>query len=177
MKKPLDELYFEWLYRQVASVDQKNTSKTFWLLLREFYKKEFIWIVPNDINRSEDGKELRYEFVDALELESVDIDWIELGCSMLELTIGLARRLSFEVEGEPRRWFWHLLANVHLDASNDKNPRPPHEIDEILDDIIWRNYRLDGKGGFFPLRSPNENQKRVELWYQMSAYILENDLM
>jgi len=174
MSKPLDELYFVWLYSQVGDPNLKNPSRTYWRMLRQLYVKEFVWIIPNDDNRIEDGKDLRYEFVDEKELKNVDSMWMQLGCSVLELLVALSRRLSFEAEGPPQDWFWHLIENLGLQGYNDRKRYREEEIDDILDRVIWRTYEFDGRGGLFPLSEPKQDQKYVELWYQLSAYVLEN---
>src|SRR5687768_18597032 len=103
MQAPLDELYFTWLYSQVADPRVKNPSRTYWRMLKLLFVKEFVWIVPNDDNRIEDGKDLRLEFVDQQKIMNVDFGWMHLGCSMLELLVALSRRLSFEARSEERR--------------------------------------------------------------------------
>jgi hypothetical protein len=173
VKAPLDELYFRWLYGQVANSSVDIPSRTYWRLLKLLYTKEFVWFVPNDDNRIEDGKDLRYEFADQERLEIVDRGWLHLGCSFLELLIALSRRLSFEAEGEPRDWFWHMLENIGLHIYNDQAALPFQDIDEILDQVIWRTYKHNGVGGLFPLEGPCQDQRHIELWYQLSAYILE----
>lgn len=173
MSKSLDELYFTWLYHHVAE-DSRNPSETYWKLLRQLYCKEFVWIIPNDDNRAEDGKDLRLEFVES---EGIDVDheWMNMTCSMLELLIGLSRRLSFEAEGEPRGWFWHMIENLGFEIYNDNSLYPEGEIDRRLDELIWRLYKRNGSGGLFPLKRPPEDQRNVEIWYQLSAYLLEID--
>jgi len=178
MDAPLDELYFVWLYNQVGDSEAKDPSRTYWVMLKQLYCKEFVWLIPNDDNRVEDGKELRYEFVDQSGLNDVDRNWIDLGCSMLELLIALSRRLSFEAEKKPRDWFWHMLDNLDLRKYNDKyrsrsRKFPVKEVDEILDRVIWRTYTYNGEGGLFPLDSAPSDQRETELWYQLSAYVLE----
>lgn len=182
MDKPLDELYLEWLYRQVASLRLKNPTRTYWRLLRQLYTKEFVWLIPNDDNRVEDGRDLRYEFLDEIDevaRHEADPDWLSLGCSMLEMMIGLARCLAFEADGEARDWFWHMMENVDLRRFNDayyKGGEAETEvINEVLDTIIWRTYHRDGHGGLFPLRDAAEDQREVELWYQLNAYLLEQE--
>lgn len=172
MRPPLDELYFQWLYDQVASTRIVRPSKTFWGLLKQLYMKEFAWIVANDDNRLEDGKELRYEFVDQEPLVNVDPSWMHMGCSMLELLIGLSRRLAFMAEGEPRDWFWHFLDNLEI-KYNDNYAFPLKEVDDALERVIWRTYNPSGEGGLFPLQDPREDQRKVELWYQLNAYVIE----
>lgn len=176
MDEPLDELYIQWLYRQVASPRFRIPTRTYWSLIRLLFKKEFVWIVPNDDNRVEDGRDLRYEFLDELQVER-DVEWIGIGCSMLEMLIALSRRLSFETEGEPRGWFWELLDNVGLSLYNDANYKKSDDrkINRTLDKIIWREYRPDGQGGLFPLEHADQDQRDVELWYQQSYYLLEQD--
>jgi hypothetical protein len=173
MDAPLDELYFQWLYNQIGGSKSENPNRTYWRMLRTLYCKEFVWIVPNDDNRIADGKDLRYEFVDQSGLNDVDLGWIQLPCSMLELLIGLSRRLSFEAEGEPRDWFWHMIENLRLLVYKDSKPWPEQSVHDILDRVIWRTYEPSGHGGIFPLSYAQEDQRKVELWYQMCAYILE----
>jgi hypothetical protein len=170
---PLDELYFVWLYSQVASVKVKNPSRTYWNLLRHLFRKEFIWLIPNDDNRLEDGRDLRYEFINEQNIQNVDEGWIRLGCSMFELLIGLSRRLAFQAEGHPKEWFWHLIENLGLEDYNDNRRLPDGHIDEVLEQVIWRTYKRNGQGGLFPLNNNRSDQRQVELWYQLNAYVLE----
>lgn len=174
MSPPLDELYLTWLYGQVADPEEKRPGRTYWHLMREFYKTEFVWIVPHDDNRCQDGKDLREEFARDMRITIHDDGWLCLGCSMLELFVSLSRRLAFEGEGEPSRWFWEMMHNIGLDAEVDSAKNPRMDISQILFKIIWRKYEADGQGGLFPLREPRENQRFVELWYQMQAYLIEN---
>ncbi len=175
MNEPLDELYLTWLYSQVGSVKRRTASRTHWSLVRQLFTKEFVWLVPNDDNRVEDGRDLRQEFLDEREIVDPDLAWMGLGCSMLEMLIALSRRLSFEAEGEPRVWFWHMLGNLDLTQFNDEEYNELHQqgIDAALDQVIWRTYSPNGSGGLFPLKRPKENQRTVEIWYQLSAYLLE----
>jgi hypothetical protein len=174
VEEPLDELYFQWLYRQVAKAGT-NRSKTHWSLLRQLFTKEFVWIVPNDDNRIVDGTDLRFEFVNYSTIEKVEAAWMYEGCSVLEMLIALSRRLAFEADGQPRDWFWVLMKNLALDEFTDTNHEANVDlVDEILNKLIWRQYHPDGRGGLFPLQNPEVDQRQVELWYQMSMWLYEN---
>lgn len=176
MSVQLDSLYLDWLYRQVSNVDLRTKAKlTHWSLLKQLYGKEFTWFVPNDDNRLQDGRDLRYEFIDSLNLVHVDSDWMYRGCSCLELLIALSRQLSFFSEGEPGVWFWHLIEMIDLEQYNDRlwEPRMEGVIDETMNRVINRTYAPDGSGGLFPLRNPTKDQREVELWYQLNAYLNE----
>lgn len=171
----VEERYFEWLYSQVANPDLRNKYRSHWSLAKQLHKKEFVWIVPNDDNRVADGKDLRRYFVDEVGGGYPSQEWFEQGCSMLEMLIALSHRLAFETDDEPRIWFWHLIATLDLEQYNDRdyNEEAERRIDEALERVIWRTYAPDGRGGLFPLRDPKEDQRKVELWYQLSAYLLE----
>jgi len=171
--QPLDESYFVWLYSQVADPEITDPSLTYWKLLKHLFTKEFVWRIPNDENRAEDGKALRSEFIQDLSIDDIDQDWMDMGCSMLELMIGLGRRLAFEDDSEPHYWFWRLVQNLKLDRYRDDVRLLKKPVDTILERVIFRKYESDGKGGFFPLKNPDEDQRNVELWYQLSAYVLE----
>ena len=175
MSEPLDELYFKWLYGQVGDPSLKNPRRSYWRLLRHLFEKEFVWIVANDDNRIEDGKDLRFEFIDASGLEDVDLGWVNLGCSMFELLLGLSRRLAFEAGGGPRGWFWEMLDNLGLSQINynDRAEFSGDEVNDILDRVIWRTYGSDGQGGLFPQKNTTRDQRDVELWYQLSEYVMD----
>lgn len=168
MDAELENKYFEWLYSRV-----ELPHHPCWSLARQLHKKEFIWIVPNDDNRVEDGRELRYVFSHETRT-MLTPDWHGFGVSMLEMLIALSERLAFQAERTTREWFWELMENVgladYLDARYTK--RKEREIDRILDRIIWRTYSYSGEGGLFPLEYPTQDQRKVELWYQMNAYIV-----
>jgi len=171
MSPPLDELYFPWLYSLVGSTRIADPSKTHWNLLRQLYNKEFVWFIPNDDNRAKDGRDLREEFIRHEGLFSVDRNWMDLGCSMLELFIGLSRRAAFETGWPRRRWFWEIMSNLLLDGYHDAAPLPERKIDDILDCVIWRLYADDGTGGPFPVKGQRDMQQ-MELWYQLQAYMI-----
>lgn len=177
MNEPLDELYLVWLYSQVEDTRTKSPRRTYWNLCRGLFTTEFVWFVPNDDARIEDGRELRFEFLRDAEISEYDPDWIAQGVSYLELMIALARRLAFQTDTNADDCFWILASNVGLNEYNDSYKSTPlaHVIEEVTDRITFRTYKTNGQGGFFPLRHPNKDQTTVEIWYQMSAYILEHD--
>lgn len=179
MDAPLDETYFVWLYSQIASIKLQNPARTYWTLARQLYTKEFVWFVLNDDNRAEDGKDLRAQFLEARDIHNPDPVWMDLGCSMFEMLIALSRKLSFEDDQEPKFWFWQLMENLGLQEYNDRQYSWDHAeaekiVDETLDQVIWRYYSFDGRGGLFPLQVTMEDQRNVEIWYQLQAYLIEH---
>lgn len=179
MNAPLDEAYLNWLYSQIGSVKVRNLSRTHWKLARQLYTKEFVWIVPNDDNRLEDGRYLRHEFLESIEADFVDPDWMELGCSMLEMLVALSRRLSFQDYGTSKQCFWEMIRNIDLEDYNDAvyDKEIADHINETLERIIWRTYLPSGAGGLFPLEDPQKDQRDIEIWYQAAAYLVEKDYL
>lgn len=175
MTETLDDAYLSWLYGQVADHTLTEPRDTYWNLFRVLYKKEFTWFVPNDDNRAIDGLLMRQRFAENRGVMVSDEYWLRLGCSMLELFIAIAKRLNYEDEEHSVSWwFWHLITNIGLHFS-DAFKLPLRRIDGRLDMIIWRTYEDNGHGGLFPLRAPQKDQRKVEIWYQLSAYLLERE--
>jgi len=181
MSAPLDELYLSWLYEQVAVPEFHDRDLTYWKLLKILYQKPFEWdVVKNDENRASDGIALRGQFILRKQIEEADPNWLEMDCSMLELMVGIAKRLEFEVGyGGAHYWFWVMMDNIGLIGFSDEKrftKRQVARIESILDDVIERNYEPNGVGGLFPLKHSRYDQRKRELWYQMNDFILEKEL-
>ena len=172
MSSSLAEDYLRWLTPQIRE-PQHVPAKEFGGLLALMFEKEFVWVVHNDANRSADGRDLRPEFCYQQDLDREAVDFLG-PASFLEVLIGLARRLAFDAGGHCEGWAWQLLNNLELHRLSDPfTRRKKTQAESIIDACIWRTYRPDGQGGFFPLAWPQEDQRSVELWYQMAAYIDE----
>lgn len=174
----LDDAYFEWLYSQIGPLRNRNPEHSYWRLCRKLYTTEFTWFVPNDDNRVEDGKELRLEFLDVTGYHlggRRDVEWMSLGCSMFEMLIALARLAAFESDRSPAEWFWRFMQNLELIRYSDDiyEISIEEEVEEALDRINRRTYSANGVGGLFPLRRATQDQRKIELWYQLSAYLIE----
>lgn len=164
MTRSPETRYFGWLRRQVYTPEGTDYMDLF----AHLHHKEFVWIIPNDDNRVVDALDLRREFLG----EAHQIS--RHGVSVLEVLVSLSRRLEFQAQGKAARWAWTLLENLELHKMRDPvSKRKADRIEDILEALIWRTYERDGVGGFFPLAWPQEDQTKVELWYQMSAYINE----
>jgi hypothetical protein len=174
---PIDETYFAWLYELTEAPSHKNPARSYFLLMGQLYTKPFRWHIRNDDNREMDGRELREEFLRKHSNYSPSDEWMDLPCSMLEMLLALSRRVAFDSYGSPAAWFWKLIENIELRNFRDieHNHHFEEEIDFVLERIISRTYGRDGTGGLFPLRRSPRDQRRVELAYQMEAYLLEGE--
>ena len=165
--------YFDYLCRIVGK------RKKYENLLRTLYDMVFYSLIPYDDNREEDGLRLRENFIYEQGQHALSFfDFNNNNCTVLEMLIGLSQRLNFETalskwEKSPSEWFWILLNNLGLDIYTDDNFNE-QIVREKIKIFLDRQYGENGEGGLFPLKYPRRDQRTVELWYQMSDYILEN---
>lgn len=170
--------YYSWLCDLIGL---RQLDRSYFLLIKDLYNKPFSWFIPNDDNRACEGKNLRDQFCDENNYPYI-YEYFDEECSMLELIIGLAYRCEGIMIDENfsismKDWFWRLIENIGLIECTDEyyiNYCASKSVDMILDKVINRGYLRSGKGGFFPLKHPKEDQRKVDLWYQMSAYLVEN---
>jgi hypothetical protein len=131
------------------------------------HETEFVWLVQGDDNRVVDARDLRSEFIHGWKAARRPI-------SVLEILIAVSRRTAWVSGGTAPEWAWYLLENLRLHKLSDPwNGRKAQRADQILETLIWRTYEPDGRGGFFPLQSPNSDQRELEIWYQMQAFAIE----
>jgi len=171
----VDEVYFTWLTDRVDFDFGRSSGATYTDLMGQLHSKEFVWVVPNDDNRLEDAMDLRHQFLN--ETGITNPGELLMGVpplSVLEVILGLSIRCAFNGGGYPPHWAWRLIENLDLHNMSDPlSTRKQEKVDDILDTFIWRQYEYDGVGGLFPLAHPKEDQRKVEIWYQMNAYLDE----
>ena len=165
--KDLDNAYFEWL---IAPLDQYDTRLSL-SQMRVLYSTAFEVAIAEDRNRAANGVELREEFLyfhpEFLGDPGID-NWLGLQCSVLEMLQALANCMAYTTSGDGALWVCDMLQNLDLGHTQA-------EAIEGLKRLNQRSYSQDGRGGLFPLRHPLEDQRTVPIWYQMSAYLIEND--
>jgi hypothetical protein len=170
--EPLEDAYFRWLCAQVLE-DPRGAD--YYDLLRILQSTEFFATVPGDFNRVEEGLEVRKDFLRASQAPYYG-EWDHIGCSVLELMIGFARRAEWTCL-DTRTWFWKMMENLNLDGLRRIIPEDVPHVQAKLETLIWRTYRDDGDGGMFPVRRSPYDQRRVEIWYQFLEYVSENELI
>lgn len=164
--KKIDFDYYDWLCKQINIPPNKNSYND---LFERMHNIEFVWTVPNDNNRLQDALDLRSEFNNGT-VPGLILD----GATFLEVLIALSRRVAFTAGGDAGHWAWRLIKNIKLNKMTDPlTEERAKKVDDTLYTVIWRIYQFDGQGGFFPLDFPAEDQTKVEIWYQMNAYVIE----
>ena len=175
MRDDVDSLYLDWLYDH-SGLYRRGRTRTYYKLLRHMNSKEFVWLPMRDKSRAEDGKELRWQFISDAGIPKVPATWLYRPCSVLEMMIGLSRRIATQTDGEPPAWFIQLLHNLHMEPYSDAHyDGHISDVEERLESLVWRTYRKNGDGGLFPLNRPRGDQRQVEIWYQMHAWLLERN--
>ena len=179
-----DHRYLLWLYHQVGNLASSDPNRSYTLLTEQLHKKHFRWRVPNDDNRALDGIFLRESYFEEYPGWE-EVPWAKEQCSVLEMLVALALRADNTASGiglqeGPEEWFWKFMANTGLveftDAEYlDQDHVTRETVAIIVDRLLDRRYNYDGSnGGLFPLKHPGEDQRHVELWYQLNAYLMEN---
>lgn len=174
--------YFDWLCEKVSASDADGDS--WYLLLCDLFRTDFIAVIPRDENRALDGIQLREEYI------SENPDWNDIDvnepCSMLEMLIALANRMEFQADGTHNSrgassgYFWELIDNLGLSACSDSkyalnlNETKSSRILTALNRLNHRTYRQNGHGGLFPLTHPSSDQRKKEIFLQMQEYLSEN---
>jgi hypothetical protein len=177
------EQYFHWLCSKIGVEREGNTYR---VLAHRLHSIDYKWFVENDDNRGEDGMKFRELFIEDQGLGFSE--WNVLNskpCSVLEMLIGVSTRMGDMLDSTDeddhfgiRKWFWELINNLELTYYTDglyysSDSRRHLKVEEIIQTLLDRSYGRNGVGGLFPLRFPRGDQRKVELWYQMDAYIRE----
>lgn len=178
----VEQDYFHWLC-EIINVDQDVSS--WWLLMNNLHHTEFYALIPHDENRALDGLTLREEYLNDIRCPK----YVELNgeCSVLEMMIALAKRMEYAtfdpyssngVQRGTSYWFWEMIRNLGLLEYSDDEYMELGGIDDVsirVRNFLNRAYEFDGDGGLFPLRCPNQDQRDIEIWAQMNAYLEENE--
>ena len=171
--------YFDWLCILIG-VNRNIPGRNYMELILSMHGCEFRPKVAMDQNRGADGLQLRVDFMN--EHGAFGSATNRGPCTFLEFLIGLAKRMSFLMHGEGDHshtefYFWALVDNLGLSKVNDDNWYNANG-EFFLEDAVWRvnerQYLYNGAGGLFPIRNAQRDQRTVEIWYQMNAWLMEN---
>lgn len=162
--------YKDWLMDRVGFREDRKYSR----LMTVLHHCPFVWLIERDQNRMYDGLDLRREFILDMGI-SIDED---CPCSVLEMLIALAIRvdqcfLGNPADPRPDKFFWEMLSNLDLDLQDDKHFDPGF-VTDTLNTWLYREFDSRGNGSIFPVSHDDEDQRTVEIWDQMLAYLYEN---
>lgn len=174
MRNRINDEYFEWLFNLVCA-ERFSKNISYRELLTHLHRIEFTYSIPNDVNRAEDGIDLRYRFV--LERNCRDmLDYLDGPCSVFEMIAALSIRCEEQFMDNPDignrigQWFWNMIANLGLGSMND-DQFDEEKANEIIGRFLDRDYEPDGRGGLFTVRHCRRDLRKVEIWYQLCWYL------
>ena len=159
--------YNDWLLK-FCNFKQSGYRK----LINQLSESPFEAILDRDLNRLYDGENLRRHF---LSENGIHGDFCSHPVSILEVLIALAVRIDDEYTGNPNNprpdlVFWEMICNLGLDKYDDKH----YNYDEVYNILgIWieRKFDKNGVGSPFPVYKTYTDQRKIELWLQMTSYI------
>lgn len=169
-------LYLDWLF---ALVESARPGQTFLYLFRALHRTKFSADprVPLDSNRVSEALNIRAEFFRDSHIKDIE-HTEEDRVSMLELLIQLAYDMG-EItsrENNVPSYFFELLENLGIcipDEEYTNIDAMDAYVYSVLQKVIKRRYKRNGL--LFPLQHANRDQREVELWFQMQAYLLEQE--
>ena len=129
-----------------------------------------------DENRDIDALNMRREFFYSRKLIDTSDLWDDKR-SVLEVLIAFSKRIV-EVadepgEDDPSKWFWIMIDNLGLLEFDDIH-FDSEKVDDIIERWLVRKFLSNGKFSIFPCQKVTSDQRDVEMWYQMQAYLNEN---
>lgn len=174
--------YFDWLKNTVDPFVTRGHHEHLFNILHSL---AYVPILDLDHNREMDGVGLRDIYLRGYGIDSFESDEIvDSPCSVLEFLVALAQRMDYIYSPTARRYlselFWEILHNIGLDCqtTTDDDFECGSEafqdrVYSAIDMVENRTYAPDGTGNLFPLKNPTEDQRNVEIWYQMNQYLIE----
>lgn len=140
---------------------------------------DFTWIIERDDNRAEAGICLRDNYDIPYDFTEEEIDeFMNRRCSVLEMLLALAIKVDDDIIGDPaeehpEKFFMEMIKNLGLDKfKGDRYSK--YGVIKIVNNWLNRNFNRDGTGSPFPVKRNHKDQRRLEIWDQMNAYIIEN---
>lgn len=174
LKDGISNRYFEWMYDLVCE-GRYSKSVSYRKLLTHLHSIEFIYSIPRDSNRANDGEKLRYRFALLQDCEELS-DYLDDPCSVLEMILALAIRVEENIMDDPEigdrtaQWFWEMIANLGLGGMSDRHYDKDY-VNEVVYRFLYREYEPDGRGGLFRIRNCERDLRDVEIWCQFNYYI------
>lgn len=174
--------YIHWLMAEKLHFNNEMIEK-YNFLTYDLFNIPFTYSHPMDENREADGLGLRSEF-EYYNPGIVLFDGEHRPCSVLEFMVALACRCEDQIMRDPKigdrtsKWFLEFLDNLELSKCTNQAWQYDYGdyIKNRIDIFLKRRYLRNGKGGLFPVKTSKVDQRNVQIWEQLSAYLSENYL-
>ena len=172
----IKKAYFDYMVEKVC--DRQHHRVDYIPLLDLLNSIPFTVVMEMDGNRAEDAAYNRKNWLQSEDLYEYLYEFDDEKVSVLEVLVSIAERLEFQV-GNPmdnRRisdQFWEILRNLDIEKYTADNYKPLN-IKEKVRNWMLRKYKKDGSGSIFPVKNCEKDMRSLQIWDQMSMYIMEN---
>ena len=174
MRRRVADAYFDWMYDLVCH-DRFSNDISYRKLLIYLHDTEFIYLMPIDANRADDGLNLRYRFAYNTRWRYADL-YLTGPCSVLEMMVALAIRCEEDymddatIGDRTGQWFWSMITSLGLGHMDDARFDQRYAND-VITTFIEREDDRDGKGGLFTVRRCRDDMRHIDIWHQMLRYL------
>lgn len=166
--------YFDWMI-DLVNANRGPKEISYIKLLEYLHNTEFTYLILRDRNRAEDGVDLRYRF--GLIRKHLEYsEYLSGPSSVLEMMIALAIRCEECIMDDPAygnrtsQWFWGMIVSLGLGGMTDAIFDRDY-VEECLTRFLNREYERNGKGGLFTVKGTRRDMRKMEIWYQLNAYL------
>ena len=166
--------YFDWMINLVNG-NRGPKEISYIKLLEYLHNTEFTYLILRDRNRAEDGVDLRYRF-GLIRKHPEYPEYLSGPSSVLEMMIALAIRCEECIMDDPAygnrtsQWFWGMIVSLGLGGMTDAIFDRDY-VEECLTRFLNREYERNGKGGLFTVKGTRRDMRKMEIWYQLNAYL------
>lgn len=171
------DAYYKWMLDKIGGT--KRNGRSYVNLLSYLRFLPYVYTMPMDGNRYEDGIDLRYRYAYDNGLDQVDIASTDnYPCTIFEMLLALALRIEEDIMSDPDYgdrtavWFWEFLDNLGLTKADDMNFSSDY-VSSVLERFVNREYEPNGEGSIVRINDPTKNCLEAELWMQVMWYLSE----
>lgn len=175
--------YYQWLCEEME-IDPENSKIE--SVCAMMMVTPFVAELEEDKNLVESALYSRRNFVRNRSMNDKRNFYRAMGdCSVLEIMAVIVRKMSYMLLGNALAssrqgaLFFELIDNLGLGWINDdafgSDPDSCSEyIEDVLSQFVGRNYAENGEdGGLFPLENPPDDMRKMGLFQQLDAYLIE----
>ena len=173
-RNEIADQYFEWMHDMMCG-RRYSGEHSFRSLLSYLHDTEFVYSIPNDGDRADEGIYLRYKFAIRNNIPDYE-DYLYGPCSILEMMVALAIHCEENIMDNTAlgdrtaQWFWGMVTNLGLGSMTDSRFDIQY-VEETIAIFLNRDYEPDGRGGLFRVRNCDCDLRTVSIWRQMSWYL------
>lgn len=180
MSPATSNMYIEWVCSEILNLNKDEYNDLLYLI-RTLNEIEFTYSVPLDENRAADGLNLRSDYCYETGKYLDKSSGLLPNCTVFEMMAALAYKCESSIMYNyrnglhPERWFFIMLNNLGIRECTVHNwdSKTSDYIYNCVHKMLHRQYKKNGEGGLFVIKNPKIDQREVDIWKQMNAFLNE----